>query len=454
MPELHALTPSLGVLQKRGYAVALVTDGRMSGASGSHPRRHPRHAGVGARRADQPGARRRRHPARRRWPAPSTCWWIRASSPAAAPRCGPHRTSTAPGASCSTRCATAVGRADEGAHVFATLGRTAELGDPPSHSRSSPGRPRTRPTPAPGADPVSAAAQTHQIRTGGDVLDVSPVIPVVVVESAEQAVPLAQALLRGGIRHHRDHAALGGRARGDRGGGLAGRGMVVGAGTVLTPEQVAQVRRRRGAVHRHARARRPGCSRRRSTLGLPLLAGAGTLTEMLRLAEAGLERDEVLPGRGQRRAALPVGRGRAHARSCGSARPAGSRRRTPRTTSRCPTWAASAARGSRRRTPWRKGTGRASRTSPPKPRPCAPDPEGTRHHAGRDARGQRTARGPASRVRATGGVQGTTCTGPRAAVNCLDCACCAVAVRASAQSPHASSKKSLPGPPPFRVPRR
>jgi phosphogluconate dehydratase len=37
MPELHALTPSLGVLQKRGHAVALVTDGRMSGASGAIP---------------------------------------------------------------------------------------------------------------------------------------------------------------------------------------------------------------------------------------------------------------------------------------------------------------------------------------------------------------------------------------------------------------------------------
>jgi phosphogluconate dehydratase len=37
MPELHGLTPSLGVLQKRGYAVALLTDGRMSGASGSIP---------------------------------------------------------------------------------------------------------------------------------------------------------------------------------------------------------------------------------------------------------------------------------------------------------------------------------------------------------------------------------------------------------------------------------
>jgi phosphogluconate dehydratase len=37
MPELHKLTPFLGVLQDRGYKVALVTDGRMSGASGKVP---------------------------------------------------------------------------------------------------------------------------------------------------------------------------------------------------------------------------------------------------------------------------------------------------------------------------------------------------------------------------------------------------------------------------------
>lgn len=37
MPELHRLTPALGVLQDRGYKVALVTDGRMSGASGRVP---------------------------------------------------------------------------------------------------------------------------------------------------------------------------------------------------------------------------------------------------------------------------------------------------------------------------------------------------------------------------------------------------------------------------------
>ncbi len=37
MPELHKLTPTLGLLQDRGHRVALITDGRMSGASGKVP---------------------------------------------------------------------------------------------------------------------------------------------------------------------------------------------------------------------------------------------------------------------------------------------------------------------------------------------------------------------------------------------------------------------------------
>ncbi len=35
MPELHGLTPALASLQSKGHRVALVTDGRMSGASGT-----------------------------------------------------------------------------------------------------------------------------------------------------------------------------------------------------------------------------------------------------------------------------------------------------------------------------------------------------------------------------------------------------------------------------------
>jgi phosphogluconate dehydratase len=37
MPELHKLSPALGVLQDQGFRVALITDGRMSGASGKVP---------------------------------------------------------------------------------------------------------------------------------------------------------------------------------------------------------------------------------------------------------------------------------------------------------------------------------------------------------------------------------------------------------------------------------
>ena len=37
MPELHGLTPALSVLQSRGIKCSLVTDGRMSGASGKVP---------------------------------------------------------------------------------------------------------------------------------------------------------------------------------------------------------------------------------------------------------------------------------------------------------------------------------------------------------------------------------------------------------------------------------
>ena len=37
MPELHKLTPPLAVLQGKGFRVALLTDGRMSGASGKVP---------------------------------------------------------------------------------------------------------------------------------------------------------------------------------------------------------------------------------------------------------------------------------------------------------------------------------------------------------------------------------------------------------------------------------
>jgi 2-dehydro-3-deoxyphosphogluconate aldolase/(4S)-4-hydroxy-2-oxoglutarate aldolase len=127
-----------------------------------------------------------------------------------------------------------------------------------------------------------------------DILDLAPVIPVVVVDSVEQAVPLARALVRGGIPvieiTLRSAAGLGAIEA------VASEveGIVVGAGTVVTPEQVQQVKDA-GAQFLVTPGSPPRLLDAALASGLPLLAGAGTLTEMLTLAEAGLEAMKFFP---------------------------------------------------------------------------------------------------------------------------------------------------------------
>ena len=128
MPELHALTPSLGVLQKRGYAVALVTDGRMSGASGAipaaiHVTPESVHAGPISRVRDGDVIRLDAHAGTIDVLADADEFAARTPALRAAPE------EYGTGRELFHSMRTAVGRADEGAHVFATLGRTAELGD-------------------------------------------------------------------------------------------------------------------------------------------------------------------------------------------------------------------------------------------------------------------------------------------------------------------------------------
>ena len=132
------------------------------------------------------------------------------------------------------------------------------------------------------------------ISSEADILDLAPVIPVVVVDSVEQAVPLARALVRGGIPvieiTLRSAAGLGAIEA------VASEveGMVVGAGTVVTPEQVQQVRDA-GAQFIVTPGSPPRLLDAALASGIPLLAGAGTLTEMLTLAEAGLEAMKFFP---------------------------------------------------------------------------------------------------------------------------------------------------------------
>src|SRR5687768_7723752 len=77
--------------------------------------------------------------------------------------------------------------------------------------------------------------------TPEDILGLSPVIPVVVIDDLASVVPLARALLRGGIGviEITLRTAAGLQAIETVAGEVPD--MVVGAGTVLSPEQVSQV---------------------------------------------------------------------------------------------------------------------------------------------------------------------------------------------------------------------
>ena len=130
--------------------------------------------------------------------------------------------------------------------------------------------------------------------TAADLLALSPVIPVVVVDDAEHAVPLAEALLRGGVRvielTLRTPAALAAIER------VAAEvpGIVIGAGTVTAPEHAEQAAKAGAAF-----LVTPGSTDRvldaAEDTGLPFLPGAATVSEAMRLAERGLTSLKFFP---------------------------------------------------------------------------------------------------------------------------------------------------------------
>jgi len=135
---------------------------------------------------------------------------------------------------------------------------------------------------------------SNAITSAADLLTISPVVPVVVIRDAEQAVPLARALVRGGVAvieiTLRTEAGLSAIER------VAAEvpEIVVGAGTVTTPKEAAEVTRA-GAQFIVL----PGSPERLLSAaidtGLPLLPGASTLTEMMRLTEHGLNVMKFFP---------------------------------------------------------------------------------------------------------------------------------------------------------------
>lgn len=126
-----------------------------------------------------------------------------------------------------------------------------------------------------------------------DILHAAPVIPVIVIERAENARPLAEALGRGGLPvleiTLRTPAALDAlRVM------AAQRGLVVGAGTVLDAQQ-AEAAVAAGARFLVSPGLSDAVQDAAARLGVPLLPGVATATEMMRARASGFTRLKFFP---------------------------------------------------------------------------------------------------------------------------------------------------------------
>ncbi|WP_410588575.1 bifunctional 4-hydroxy-2-oxoglutarate aldolase/2-dehydro-3-deoxy-phosphogluconate aldolase [Amycolatopsis sp. lyj-23] len=130
--------------------------------------------------------------------------------------------------------------------------------------------------------------------TGQDLLELSPVMPVVVIDDAADAVPTARALLAGGIGvielTLRTPAALAAIER------VAAEvpDIVIGAGTVTSPDQAKQAADA-GAKFLVTPGSTDAVVDACFETGLPFLPGASTVSEAMRLAERGLTALKFFP---------------------------------------------------------------------------------------------------------------------------------------------------------------
>ena len=127
-----------------------------------------------------------------------------------------------------------------------------------------------------------------------DVVSLAPVVPVVVVEDIEDAVPLAEALVRGGLPAIevtlRTDAALAAIER------IAAEveGAVVGAGTVTTPRQIADALDA-GARFLVSPGATPTLLDGLQASGVPFLPGTATASDIVALLERGITHAKLFP---------------------------------------------------------------------------------------------------------------------------------------------------------------
>ncbi|MBB4688146.1 bifunctional 4-hydroxy-2-oxoglutarate aldolase/2-dehydro-3-deoxy-phosphogluconate aldolase [Amycolatopsis jiangsuensis] len=128
----------------------------------------------------------------------------------------------------------------------------------------------------------------------GELMELGPVLPVVVLEDAEQAVPLAKALLAGGLRTLeltlRTPAAFAGLER------ISAEvpDIVVGAGTIVTPAQ-AERAVAAGARFLVSPGSPPTLLNAMLAEGVPVLPGVATVSEVLAVLERGLTELKFFP---------------------------------------------------------------------------------------------------------------------------------------------------------------
>jgi len=133
---------------------------------------------------------------------------------------------------------------------------------------------------------LSSTPETTEVRTSADLFDLSPVIPVVVVETVDQAVPVARALAAGGVPvvelTLRTPVAL----EAIRAIAAEVPEVVLGAGTVTSPDLAARAADA-GARFLVSPGATPSLLAAMSDTGLPFLPGTATVSEALAVLEAG-----------------------------------------------------------------------------------------------------------------------------------------------------------------------
>ena len=127
-----------------------------------------------------------------------------------------------------------------------------------------------------------------------DIMRISPVIPVIAIDNIEHAVPLAKALVAGGIRVlevtlRTEHGIPAIRAMAEQ-----VPDAIVGVGTLTQPEEFAAAREA-GAVFGVSPGLTPSLVDAARRSGLPLLPGVMTPSEVMAAREAGFRQLKLFP---------------------------------------------------------------------------------------------------------------------------------------------------------------